>query len=486
MATKKVQHFIGGEFVASSNKETFPTVAPATEEVIADVALGGAPEVEAAVRAAQAAMRGKAYGGMTTGERCQMLKKIGDLIYARREELARLESLDTGKPLSETLTGDIARAYNNFYFYGELAKHLDQPTYMNDDGSVHTTLRQPLGVVGLITPWNLPLYLETWKLAPALAQGNAVILKPAELTPMTANALAEILVEAGVPKGAVNIVHGMGEGSAGEALVAHPDVAAISFTGETTTGKAIMKSAAATLKKVSFELGGKGASVIFADADLDESCATATRSAYRNQGQVCLAGSRLLVEEKALDDVLARMRKNIEKIVVGDPLDSKTTMGALISEEHREKVMSYVEYAREKEGIKPLVGGQIPSHLSKGYFYAPTILLNPKQDGRLIQEEIFGPVLTVQTFKNDDEAIQLLNGTPYGLSCSIFTQNMKTAKRMAMESKIGMVWINSWMLRDLHAAFGGAKKSGIGREGGRYSLDFFSELKTISTANGIW
>lgn len=473
-------HFIGGRYVDGGSR--FTVIAPATDQVLADIPAGGAQEVALAVESAKSALNG-AWGKSLPSERARVLRKIGDGILANLNHFARLESLDTGKPLSETSTGDIPRAAQNFHVFADLCAHQVSPSYFTDDGTQHTTMREPLGIVGLITPWNLPLYLATWKLAPALAQGNAVILKPAELTPLTAMALGKIMHDAGVPAGVVNVVQGFGPDAAGEALVKHPDVKALSFTGETTTGEAIMRTAASSLKKLSFELGGKGATVIFADADLKKSGTTAARAAFRNQGQICLAGSRLLVQTKALDEVMEHLLGAVRAIRVGDPLAADTTMGSLIAKSHRDKVAGFVEHARTLNGIEIIAGGRIPpAFAQQGAFYEPTVITGVAQNSRLIQEEIFGPVLTVQTFDTEDEALALLNDTPYGLSCSVFTRDIGRAQRMARQAKMGLVWINGWFLRDLHTAFGGMKRSGVGREGGQLSLDFFSEMKTISMA----
>jgi aminomuconate-semialdehyde/2-hydroxymuconate-6-semialdehyde dehydrogenase len=479
-------HFINGELTASANGATFDSVNPSTGDVICKVALGGAAEINAAVAAAEKAWREGPWSKTTPSERAAILRRIGDEILARKQEFAELESLDSGKPLQETMNGDIPRAAFNFHFYADLCHHQVSPSFRSDDGSHHTTIREPLGVVGLITPWNLPLYLATWKLAPALAQGNAVVLKPAELTPLTAYALHEVLLKAGVPAGVVNIVQGFGPDSAGEALVKHPGVKAISFTGETVTGAAIMAAGAPTLKKMSFELGGKGASIIFADADLEKAAKVATRAAMRNQGQVCLAGSRLLVEESVASKVIELVKQEISKIKIGDPLDPETTLGALCGVEHRNKVLSFIDHAKSLAGVKIECGGNVPASVNqKGAFLEPTLITNVPQESRLIQEEIFGPVLTVQTFKTFDEAISMVNGTKYGLSCSVWTKDIDKANHAANKIRTGLVWINSWFIRNLHTAFGGMKHSGVGREGGQYSLDFFSEMKTVSVANPL-
>jgi len=477
-------HFINGRFVEAETKETFDTITPATGETICPVSLGTARDIEQAAAAAENAAKTD-LRRMSAADRAKMLRRIGDLIESETEALAQLETLDTGKPIRETLHGDIPRAATNFHVFADLCAHQKLDTWLGNDGARHTVYREPVGPVGLITPWNFPLHLATWKMAPALAAGNPVILKPAELTPLSANALAGLLQEAGVPPGAVNIVQGLGTNksgtAAGESLVKSSAVRAISFTGETVTGSAIMRDAAAGLKKISFELGGKGASVIFADADLELAAKTAVNAAFRNAGQVCLAGSRLLVEASVLDSVMTTVIEETRKLRVGDPSDPETTMGALISREHRDKVMGYIEHARTLSGVEILVGGKIPTNCNPaGAFLEPTIIGGVQQNSRLIQEEIFGPVLTVQVFHTEEEAMELLNGTPYGLSCSLFTRDTARATRITREARFGLVWLNCWNVRDLHVAFGGMKRSGIGREGGQHSLDFFTEFKTVT------
>jgi aminomuconate-semialdehyde/2-hydroxymuconate-6-semialdehyde dehydrogenase len=473
-------HFIDGSYVPSQSGKTFINTCPATGEALYEIPAGDETDMRAAIDAAEAARRGP-WQSWTVRQRSDALKNIAALIEKNRTLLATLEALDTGKPLSEAFDGDIARSASNFQFFAELI--LSDPVsaaFTSPDGSQHRTVARPIGTVGLITPWNLPLYLASWKLAPALAQGNTVVLKPAELTPLTAMAMGRIFNEAGLPKGVVNIVQGFGAGSAGEALVRDPRVKAISFTGETLTGEAIMRTAAPHLKKLSFELGGKGASVIFADADIKRAAETAARAAFRNQGQICLAGSRLIVEKKAAPQVLDHIIAAVQQIKVGHPLAAGTTMGSLISGEHRAKVAGFVDYARTLSGCEILCGGKAPAGLPDGAYFEPTVITGVPQESRLIQEEIFGPVLTIQTFETYDEAIALLNGTQYGLSCSVWTGSDATAERAAADADTGLVWLNSWFLRNLHTAFGGMKRSGIGREGGRYSLEFYSELKSIS------
>jgi aminomuconate-semialdehyde/2-hydroxymuconate-6-semialdehyde dehydrogenase len=391
--------------------------------------------------------------------------------------------LDTGKPITESLEGDIPRSAQNFHFFADFAANLAEECYTPDPMERHLAVREPLGVVGLITPWNLPLYLATWKIAPALVMGNSVVLKPAEWTPYTATLFAEITQEAGLPPGVFNIVHGLGADSAGEALTRHPGVKAISFTGETGTGKAIMAACATTLKKVSFELGGKGATVLFDDADLTQALPTAMRAAYRNQGQICLAGSRLFVQRGIYEEVLEAVTKRVQSIRVGDPLEPNTEMGALVHPEHFAKVQSYVELGQQES--QWITGGEKLSAYPGGNFMAPGLCTakpgqNDFYNTRFCQEEIFGPVLPVIPFDTESAVAEWVNSTPYGLSASLWSQDVNRCHRVAQSFRTGLVWVNCWFARDLRTPFGGQKASGVGREGGRYSLDFFSEAKTIS------
>ncbi len=474
------KHFIAGKpHDGRVGTKLFSNIAPANDQVLCEVPLGGAEEIDEAVRAAQDALQGP-WGAMSLFQRAHILELSAVLLHRNLEEFARLESLDTGKPISETKFGDIQRAVENLRFFADLAKHQPNQSYQDHRGHWHRVFREPLGVVGLITPWNLPLYLATWKLAPALVQGNTVVLKPAELTPMTAYRLAQLMHEAGLPPGVFNVVQGHGPSSAGESLVKHPGVRAISFTGETGTGKAIMAAAAPSLKKLSFELGGKGATYIADDGDLAQAVPTSVRAAFRNQGQICLAGSRLIVHRKVADQVRAKVIEEMQKICIGDPLQPETTMGSLISKEHRSKVMSFVSYAGEMPGHQILAGGNIPSSMASGAYFAPTFIEVEDQQSRLIQEEIFGPVLTMQICDSDQEAMAYLNGTRYGLSCAIWSRDLDRAQKLASQARMGLVWINTWFSREFHTPFGGMKESGIGREGGQYSLDFFSDFKTVS------
>lgn len=344
--------------------------------------------------------------------------------------------------------------------------------------AINYSIRRPVGVVGLINPWNLPLLLLTWKLAPCLAAGNTTVMKPAELTPMTATVLAEICRDAGVPDGVVNLVHGFGPDSAGAALTEHPDVNAISFTGETTTGKIIMSAAAKTLKRLSYELGGKNPNIIFADSDLDEVIETTIKSSFINQGEVCLCGSRIYVERTAYDQFVEKFVAKTKQLTVGDPFDPNTKVGALISEEHFDRVNSYIQLAKQ-EGGQILTGGKRPESLQQGYYLEPTIITGLDNSCRVVREEIFGPVVTITPFDREEEVIELANDTHYGLSASLWTNDLRRAHRVAGQIEAGIIWVNTWFLRDLRTPFGGMKQSGIGREGGMHSFEFYSELSNI-------
>ncbi|WP_047151908.1 aldehyde dehydrogenase [Aneurinibacillus tyrosinisolvens] len=470
-------HFINGEYVSSKNGKTFENINPATEEVLGKVAEGGKEEIDLAVAAAKKALNGP-WKKMTTNDRIAVIRRIGDIILERKEELATLESLDTGKPYWLSSTVDIPRAAYNFHFFADYLRAVGTEAYQTDDQAINYAIRRPVGVVGMINPWNLPLLLLTWKMAPGLAAGNTVVIKPAELTPMTATLLGEICREAGVPDGVVNIVHGFGPDSAGSALTEHPDVDAISFTGETTTGKIIMSAAAKSLKKLSYELGGKNPNIIFGDSDLDEVIETTLKSSFINQGEVCLCGSRIYVERSVYDEFLEKFTAKAKELVVGDPFDPKTKVGALVGEEHYERVTKYIQIAQE-EGGQILLGGKRPEGMDKGYYIEPTIIVGLTADCRVIREEIFGPVVTVVPFDTEEEVIERANDTHYGLSASIWTNDLRRAHRVAGQIEAGIVWVNTWFLRDLRTPFGGMKQSGIGREGGMHSFEFYSELTNI-------
>lgn len=471
-------HFINGQFVESDNKRTFDNINPATEEVIGTVAEGGKKEVDYAVSAAKRALNGP-WKNITLTERSKILRRIGDLIQERQDELARLESLDTGKPLSLAKKIDIPRAAYNFHFFADYIISITNEAYQQDDQAIHYAHRRPVGVVGIIKPWNLPLLLLTWKLAPCLGMGNTAVIKPAEWTPLTATALMEICKEAGVPDGVVNLVHGFGPNSAGAAIAEHPDINAISFIGEPGTGAAIMKAASNSLKKLSYELGGKNPNIIFADSDLDEVIETTIKSSFINQGEVCLCGSRIYVERPAYEEFLEKFVKKTKELKIGDPFENGTDVGALVSKEHYERVNSYIDIAKQ-DGAEILTGGKRPDGLDKGYYLEPTIITGLDRNSRCVREEIFGPVVTVSPFDMEEEVIAQANDTHYGLSATIWTNNLRRAHRVAHQIEAGIIWVNTWFLRDLRTPFGGMKHSGIGRTGGMHSLDFYTELSNIT------
>ena len=469
-------HFINGEYVPSLSGKVKENINPATEEVISSISQGGQEEVDTAVAAAKKALKGP-WKKFTLDQRIAVIRKIGDIILERKDELARLESLDTGKPIWLSTAVDISRSAFNFHFFADYLRSVGTEAYETDDVAINYSIRRPVGVVGIISPWNLPLLLMTWKLAPALAAGNTVVIKPASLTPTTATLIGEICKEAGVPDGVVNIVNGSG-GVVGTALTEHKDVDAITFTGETLTGQTIMASAAKTLKKLSYELGGKNPNIIFADSDLDEVIETTLKSSFINQGEVCLCGSRIYVERSAYDEFIQKFVAKTKELVVGDPFDPKTKVGALVSKDHYDRVLSYIDLAKE-EGGEILCGGVRPEGLEKGYYLEPTIITGLDRNCRVVKEEIFGPVVTVIPFDTEEEVLDQVNDTDYGLSASIWTNDIRRAHRMAREVEAGIIWVNTWFLRDLRTPFGGMKQSGIGREGGAHSFEFYSELSNI-------
>ncbi|WP_367307127.1 aldehyde dehydrogenase [Alicyclobacillus acidocaldarius] len=473
---ERVLHFIDGAFVPSEDGRTFDNLNPATGERIGTVAEGGRAEIDKAVRAARRAFR--TWSRTTAQERAAILHRIANLIEENLEELALLETTDTGKPLSLAKSLDIPRSAYNFRFFADFVKGLSTETFEMEGVALNYALRRPVGVAGLISPWNLPLFLLTWKVAPCLAAGNTCVIKPAELTPMTATKLAEICKQAGVPDGVVNVVHGFGPDAAGQFLTEHEDVDLISLTGETTTGKAVMRSAASTLKRLSFELGGKNPNIVFADCDFEDAIATTVRSSFVNQGEVCLCGSRIYVERPLYDRFVEALVDRARKLRVGDPLDPQTDVGSLISEEHLERVHGFVRRAVEQGG-RVLVGGKRPEHLKRGAFYEPTVIVDVDETCEITRQEVFGPVVTVQPFDTEEEVIRLANDTHYGLSATLWTSNLKRAHRVAGELEAGVIWVNTWFLRDLRTPFGGMKQSGIGREGGVHSFEFFTELKNV-------
>lgn len=473
------KNFIAGRFVDAHHGRTLVNVNPSTGAQLGTIPASDAQDVDRAVAAAKQAF--PTWRSTPAETRSRLLLKLADLIEQNLEELARLESLDNGKPVALARRMDIPRAVHNFRFFATAILHASDRSHMTDERALNYTLRQPLGVAGLISPWNLPLYLLTWKIAPALATGNTCVAKPSELTPLTATRLAELSLEAGIPPGVLNIVHGLG-GDAGAALTEHPDVPIISFTGGTVTGAAVARSAAPQFKKLSLELGGKNPNIIFADADLDAAVTTTVQSSFANQGQICLCGSRILVERSIHDRFLQKFVEATSKLRVGDPEDEATDVGALVSEAHSKKVSGYVDLAQEERG-RIVFGGKrptdLPDHLKGGFFLQPTIISDLTVDCRTVQEEIFGPVVTVTPFDGEDEAIAHANGTRYGLAASIWTQNLSRAHKVAAAVDSGTVWINTWLLRDLRVPFGGMKDSGVGREGGDDSLEFFTEAKNV-------
>ena len=475
---KRLQNFVNGAFQAPIANQYLPSFNPATGEVYLELPRSDGQDIDQAVRFAKKAF--PAWAARPPSERAAYLYKIADRIDARREELALAESMDQGKPVWLATAMDIPRAAQNFRFFAGALLHAEEPSARLDQQSMSYVSRQPVGVAGLISPWNLPLYLLTWKIAPALAFGNTAVCKPSEITSATAAILCEICVEVGLPAGVLNIIFGNGP-EAGSALVAHPEVPLISFTGGTATGRAIAGVAAPMFKKLSLELGGKNANLIFADADLSKAVEMTVRSSFLNQGEICLCGSRIYVHQDIYEHFLELFIPKVMELHAGDPSQKETFIGPLASKEHLAKVQSYLDLAR-KEGAEFLAGGDIPkveAKFSKGYFLRPTVLSGVAESSRLIQEEIFGPVVTVAQFSSEAEAIHLANGTNYGLSAAVWTTSLSTAHRVAEKLEAGTVWVNTWMKRDLRMPFGGVKASGVGREGQYESREFFTEAKTI-------
>ena len=469
---QQLANFIGGEFVGPQSGAYLDDIGPATGDVIAKIPDSDGRDVSAAVEAAKKAF--PAWSRTLAAERSELLLRLSDLIEANLEELARCESLDNGKTISLARRLDIPRAVANFRFFATAILHQTSEAHMTDGVALNYTLRQPLGVAGLISPWNLPLYLLTWKIAPAIAAGNTCVAKPSELTPMTAHRLAELAVEAGIPRGVINIVHGLGP-KAGEAITSHPGVPLISFTGGTVTGAKVAASAAPHFKKVSLELGGKNPNLIFADADMDQAVTTSIQSSFANQGEICLCGSRILVERSAHDAFVERFLAATKKLRVGDPADDKTDVGALVSAQHLDKVSGYIELAKQEGGV--VHGGRRIG--DRGFFLEPAVITGLGAECRVVREEIFGPVVTITPFDTEEEAVAMANSTRYGLSATLWTRDLQRAHRVAAAIDCGTVWINCWLLRDLRVPFGGMKESGVGREGGFESLNFFTEAKNV-------
>ncbi|HEY6370663.1 MAG TPA: 2-hydroxymuconic semialdehyde dehydrogenase [Candidatus Sulfotelmatobacter sp.] len=479
---KSILNYIDGQFVRG--KREFADLNPADGSVIAQVTEADQGVVDQAVCAARRALRGE-WGRLGIRQRAARLHKVADAIEARFDCFVAAEVTDTGKPVALASKLDVPRAAANFRVFADVLKTAGLESFQTEtpDGksALNYAVRKPLGVVGIITPWNLPLLLLTWKVAPALACGNSVVVKPSEETPATATLLAEVMKEAGIPDGVYNVVHGFGPNSAGEFLTQHPDVNAVTFTGESRTGAAIMKTVAASVKPVSFELGGKNAAIVFADCDFEEAVRGTIEAAFLNTGQVCLCAERVYVERAIVGRFVEALKLKAESLRIGSPLEETTELGPLISSQHREKVLSYYRLARE-EGAEAVTGGGVPQFgnaLDRGFYVQPTIYTGLPESARCVKEEIFGPVCHIAPFDTEEEAVSMANDTKYGLAATIWTTNLKRGHRVAQQMNVGITWVNCWFLRDLRTPFGGVGFSGIGREGGMHSLNFYSELNNI-------
>lgn len=475
---QKILNYVNGELVEPVSGKYLDNYNPAEGKVYSLVPDSDAHDVNKAVEAAQQSF--EAWATMPVEKRSTILQKIADLIDRDLDKLALAESMDQGKPVKLAKAVDIPRASSNMRFFATGAIHFASEAHVTGGEAVNYTLRTPVGVAGCISPWNLPLYLFTWKIAPALAAGCTVVAKPSELTPMTAYLFAQLCIEAGLPKGVLNIVHGLGP-KAGQAIIEHPGIPAISFTGGTVTGKKIAATAAPMFKKLSLELGGKNPNIVFADCNFEQAVRTSVQSSFSNQGEICLCGSRIFVERSLYDRFMTEFVKLTRELVVGDPLEEKTRVGALVSEAHMQKVLSYIELAKE-EGGKIVTGGKqvkLNGRCAGGYFVEPTVITGLNEQCRTNQEEIFGPLVTIMPFDTEDEVIAYANSTTYGLSATLWTENLTRAHRMAARLKSGIIWINCWLFRDLRTPFGGMKQSGVGREGGWEALRFFTEAKNV-------
>jgi aminomuconate-semialdehyde/2-hydroxymuconate-6-semialdehyde dehydrogenase len=468
---RELTHIIDGQRVAS--EEWFDSVNPATQEPWARVARGTKEQATQAAQAARRAFDEGPWPKMSPDERAGYLHRLADLIDRDADELAALETVDMGKPITQARRNDVPRSAHNFRFFADYQRFCEDESLGVATGHHVYTRYEPVGVAAAISPWNFPLMLATWKVAPALAFGNTVVLKPAEQSPGSCTRLGELALEAGLPDGVLNVVNGFGPGEAGEGLTTSPLVNLVTFTGESDTGRKIMAAGASTLKRMSFELGGKGANVVFADCNLDAAVEWSIKAVFTNAGQVCLAGSRLYVERPIFDEFVARLVDRAEAMVIGDPSDAATEIGPLASEEHWRKVTGYLDIA-EQEGTKQLTGGR-----HHGWWVRPTVLVDVTQDMRVCREEIFGPVVVVQPFDGEDEGVRLANDTPYGLNAMLFTENLRRAHRVAARLRAGTVWVNCFFIRDLRLPFGGYGDSGIGREGGKFSREFFTEAKAV-------
>ena len=474
---QKIQNYINGELVAPVSNAYLDNYNPAIGEVYSLIPDSDAKDIALACNAAKEAF--PIWSKMSAQKRSEAMLRVADLIDQNLDRLALAESTDNGKPVKLATTVDIPRASANFRFYATAVLHHATNAHYMEETAINYTMRDPIGVAGCISPWNLPLYLFTWKIAPALASGNTVVAKPSEITPMTAYLLSEICIKAGFPKGVLNIVHGLGQ-KVGQAISEHPDIPMISFTGGTQTGATIARTAAPMFKKMSLELGGKNPNIIFDDCNYEDALKTTVHSSFANQGQICLCGSRIFIQrgiyEKFKNDFVAK----VKQLKVGDPTE-KVNLGAVVSKDHQQKVLSYVELAKE-EGGTVLTGGhaiQPEGRCANGYFIAPTIIEGLSFDCRTNQEEIFGPVVTITPFDTEEEVLMMANSTKYGLAATVWTDNLKKAHRVAHHLHSGIVWVNTWLLRDLRTPFGGVKNSGVGREGGFEALDFFTEPKNV-------
>jgi len=475
---QSIQNYIGGEFVEPLSNAYLQNINPATGEVFGQIPNSNSHDVDAAVAAAEKAF--PSWSISTPEFRFKILNRIAELIDEHLDEIALAETTDNGKPLWLSKRVDIPRASSNFRFFATAIMHFSTDSHVMEDKAINYTVRQPVGIVGCISPWNLPLYLFTWKIAPALAAGNCVIAKPSEVTPLSSYLLSKICNEAGLPDGVLNILHGDGP-SCGSAIVAHPKIKAISFTGSTRAGEQIASLAAPMFKKLSLELGGKNPNVIFADCDWDKMMRTTVQSSFSNQGQICLCGSRILIHKSIYEKFKAEFIERVKKLTVGDPLQEASKQGAVVSKVHFDNVMNCIAVAKE-EGGTILLGGEAVTpegRCANGYFIQPTIIEGLGAHCKTNMEEIFGPVVTLQTFETEEEALALANASNYGLASTIWTQDIARANRVALKINTGIVWINCWLLRDLRTPFGGMKNSGVGREGGWEALRFFTETKNV-------
>jgi len=469
--------FIGGKFVPSASGKRFQTSNPATAEPIAEVAEGGQPDLDQAVAAARQAFESGPWSAMKPRQRGRILMKAAELLLSRADSFGQVETMDNGKPIFESAKIDMPAAAECLSYFGESADKLYGETHPGRPDAMLITLREPIGVIGAITPWNFPLLQAMWKIAPALALGNTVILKPASATPLTALLFAELLAEAGLPPGAFNVVPGPGA-SIGKAMAEHPGIDKISFTGETETGKAILRAAAGTVKRVSMELGGKSPNIVFADADLEAAAKGTINAIFYGKGELCSAGSRLLVEKSVHDSLMERVVERAKKMVPGDPMNPKTRLGALVSEKQRDTVSGYVE-AGKREGARLVAGGNRASVEGKGAFFEATVFDDVRPDMRIAKEEIFGPVLATLTFQDEAEAVAVGNSTIYGLAAAVWTRDVKKALRTAKALKAGTVWVNTYNLYDPGLPFGGYKQSGFGRERGHAALAEYTQVKSV-------